>query len=139
MEYHQQPHGILKAAWTNMMHRCYNSSSGNYSYYGAKGITVCKEWKECSNSFIVWSFENGWKKGLILDRIDNEGNYSPENCRWVTRKTSNRNRSNKSTNFREKTRICSKCGIEKPLTDFHIDRKNTLNRKYVCKLCRKKK
>lgn len=68
--------------WRNMMRRCYNPSSSNYKNYGGRGITVCKKWQEYKGmeSFI----EKYWKKGLQLDRIDNDKGYSPDNCRFVT-------------------------------------------------------
>ena len=62
-----------------MMRRCYNEKSIAYKDYGAKGIVVCEEWHDREN-FRKWSHENGYVKGLRLNRIDSKGNYTPDNC-----------------------------------------------------------
>ena len=67
-----------------MMRRCYNENSVSYKDYGAKGITVCKEWHEREN-FRKWALENGYQKGMRLERIDGKGNYEPSNCRFGTK------------------------------------------------------
>lgn len=68
--------------WTNMMNRCYDPNHHSESYK-KKGVEVCEAWKDVEN-FHAWVVENGWEEGLNLDRIDNEGNYEPGNCRFVT-------------------------------------------------------
>jgi len=72
-------------AWTNMKARCYSVNAPYYKNYGGRGITVCDEWKDDFQSFFDWSIANGWQKGLTIDRKNNNGNYTPDNCRWTTR------------------------------------------------------
>jgi len=81
----------LFSVWRNMLSRCYNPKVKSYEHYGSRGITVCEEWKEAA-VFIDWGLNNGWQPGLELDREDNEGNYAPGNCRFVTRKVNANNR-----------------------------------------------
>ena len=77
--------------WHSMKARCYNSNNNNYKYYGERGIKVCKEWKNNYMMFKNWALANGYKEGLTIDRIDNDGNYCPENCRWLTKSENSRN------------------------------------------------
>lgn len=77
-----------------MIKRCYQSNNKDYKWYGERGITVCDEWKKSSKSFIDWAKKNGYKHGLWLDRIDNNGNYEPNNCRFITPQEQQRNRRN---------------------------------------------
>lgn len=79
--------------WQTMIGRCENPNRPKYRDYGGRGIKVCSEWHEARN-FVLWALNNGYKKGLQLDRIDNNGDYCPENCRFVTPKENSRNRRN---------------------------------------------
>ena len=72
--------------WAAIKQRCNNENNINYKYYGGRGITVCDEWKNDCKSFIDWSRANGYQEGLTIDRINNDGNYEPSNCRWVNMK-----------------------------------------------------
>jgi hypothetical protein len=89
-------HGLSKLpeyyVYKDMVGRCYNSNIRNYKNYGARGITVCSEWKNNPTSFVDWANLTGYKKGLSIDRIDVNGNYTPENCRWATSIEQGRNK-----------------------------------------------
>ena len=84
----------LSRIYSMMKQRCYNSKMPNFKSYGARGIAVCDEWRNDSQSFYEWAILNGYKEELTLDRIDNSGNYEPSNCRWVTAKEQSNHRSN---------------------------------------------
>jgi len=90
--------------WHSMKDRCLNPNSAVYHHYGGRGITVCPEWMEFE-PFYQWAIENGYRPGLTLDRIDNNGNYEPSNCRWVTRRQQMLNtRRNKRLTFNGETK-----------------------------------
>ena len=84
----------LYRIWADIKTRCYNSKSTNYYKYGGRGICMCDEWFESYQTFEKWALSNGYKDNLTIDRIDSFGNYKPSNCRWVTQKVQQNNRSN---------------------------------------------
>lgn len=77
---------------SNMIQRCTNPNNSFYNRYGGRGITVCPEWKTRKN-FRSWAYSHGYSDDLEIDRINNDGNYEPSNCRWVSTKENCNNRS----------------------------------------------
>lgn len=91
---HHKSKTRLYKIWLDIKQRCCNPKQKVYKWYGTKGIKVCEEWKNDFIAFEKWSIENGYAENLTIDRIDNKGNYEPNNCRWVDFKTQSRNKSN---------------------------------------------
>ena len=83
----------LYDVWWNMRDRVLNPNHQFYHRYGGRGITICKEWSSDVVTFYNWAIVNGWEKGLQIDRRDNDGNYCPENCRFVLHTKNGQNRS----------------------------------------------
>ena len=95
----QTKHGLKKhplyGVWKGIKKRCRNEKEKCYEYYGGRGISVYQEWIENFIPFFKWALENGYKKGLEIDRINNNGNYEPKNCRFITHKENCQNRRKK--------------------------------------------
>lgn len=92
---HNSCNSDLYDVWTNIKQRCLNKNNPNYKNYGGRGITICDEWINNFIKFQEWAIKNGYKKGLNIDRKDNDKGYSPENCRFITYIE---NQNNKRTN-----------------------------------------
>lgn len=87
----------LYIAWDAMKQRCYNKNNKRYKHYGGRGIKICDEWLDKENGFINfynWSMQNEYADNLTIDRIDVNGNYEPDNCRWITNKEQQSNKTN---------------------------------------------
>ena len=89
-------HGLsfhpLYHVWDNLRQRCINPNNEKYPLYGGRGINVCNEWLSDFNSFYQWAMLNGYQKGLSIDRENNDGDYTPNNCRFTTVKVQQNNR-----------------------------------------------
>ena len=98
----QKTHGLgytrLYGTWVNMKGRVFNIKNKWYSDYGGRGIIICDEWKNDFMSFYNWAMSNGYSDELSIDRIDNDGNYEPSNCRWATRIVQSRNQRTQKNN-----------------------------------------
>ena len=89
----------------SMKTRCYNKKVNEYKEYGGRGIIVCADWLNDFMNFYNWSMKNGYSDTLSIDRIDNDGNYEPNNCRWATMKEqSNNNRHNRFITYNDETK-----------------------------------
>lgn len=99
----------LKSIYKNMKSRCYNPNVPCYKHYGGRGITICDEWLNSFDSFEQWALSNGYADSLTIDRIDNDKDYSPSNCRWVSQKEQC---NNKRTNYYITYMGCTKTLME---------------------------
>ena len=99
--------------WQGMKARCLNINSKYYKRYGFRGITICDAWRDSFEAFRDWALANGYRDDLTIDRIDNGGNYCPENCRWITMKEQQNNRrSNRFITYNGKTKTVSQWASE---------------------------
>jgi hypothetical protein len=85
-------HNRVYRIWQGMHSRCYGVNGKDYVHYGGRGIKICDEWLSDFMEFYQWSAHNGYKDNLTIDRIDVDGNYCAENCRWVTTAIQNKNK-----------------------------------------------
>lgn len=103
-------HRIFKI-FVGMKTRCYNKKNKLYKYYGGKGTKVCKEWQDDFILFYNWAISNGYDDNLSIDRIDNDGDYEPDNCRWTNRYIQSQNtvmlRKNNTSGYRGVTLVPS--------------------------------
>lgn len=95
---HGLKHHTLYKVMNSMKSRCYNPNAPNYKWYGEKGINICDEWRNDFKTFYDWAIKNGWKKGLQIDRIDNNKGYFPDNCRFTTPRINTLNKQISITN-----------------------------------------
>lgn len=95
---HHLRNSRLYGVWANIKQRCYNPKNSHYNVYGERGIEMCDEWKNDFFSFYKWALKNGYDENAkygkcTIDRIDNDGNYEPSNCRWISSKEQSLNTS----------------------------------------------
>jgi hypothetical protein len=110
-------HGLRKtriySTWSAMIQRCCNENSRAYKDYGGRGITVCDEWRLSIETFHGWAVNNGYKENLTIERIENNGNYCPSNCKWIPMKDQLRNqRTSKRLTYKNQTKIAADWGRE---------------------------
>lgn len=121
---HYMSNTRLYNIWCGLKGRCHNEHDARYCDYGGRGIKVCEQWDRDFKFFYEWAINNGYQDDLTIDRINNDGDYCPENCRWADNKQQARNR---------RTNINIKIGnATKTLTEwceiFEVDYKATLSR-----------
>jgi hypothetical protein len=94
----------LYHTWQRMRQRCLNPRQPKYHRYGGRGITITKKW-DCYSSFEAWALKNGYQDGLTLDRVNNDGNYTPKNCRWVSMSENSRKKGTTKISFQDAIKI----------------------------------
>ena len=125
--HNKSTHGLSRTRiyriWSDMKNRCYNRNVPNYKNYGERGIRVCDEWLDPSK-FFEWAFNSGYTDELTIERIDLDGNYEPENCKWITLK---QQQANKTTSHIVTINGKSKC-LREWCDDYEIDYKTVHHR-----------
>ena len=124
---HNKSYTRLYRIWQKTKQRCYNENHKHFQYYGARGITVCDEWKNDFQVFYEWAINNGYSDELTIDRINVNGNYEPSNCRWATRKEQmNNTRQNRFITYNGKTQTAKQwseeLGIKYPTLQGRLQR-----------------
>lgn len=137
---HNQSKTRLYRIWQGMLKRCFDKNQPGYKDYGAKGISVCNEWRDF-NKFYDWSKLNGYNESLSIDRIDNKLGYFPENCRWATPREQaiNRRTTTLTSDGRPGLLVAEENGISPRLFRSRVDAGWDIDLAAVKPLMRKKK
>ena len=114
----------LYNTWSKLKNRVLNPKDKQYNDYGGRGITICDEWKNDFKSFYDWAMENEYSDKLSIDRIDNDGNYCPENCRWATKTIQSRNQRIRKDNTSGYRGVCYNKGNNKYVAQIKVNNKN---------------
>ena len=131
---HGKRYTRIYGIWSGMKARCYSVSDCNYPNWGGRGIVMCDEWKDNFESFYNWAINNGYSDNLSIDRINNDGNYEPSNCRWVTQAEQNRNRrDNVYLTYNGETMTCAEWSRELGLYVGTVN--NRLHKGYSVEEC----
>ena len=130
-KYEKGSNSRLYHIWQDIKQRCYNPNEKKFSDYGERGISVCDEWKNDYENFCNWAYKNGYDENALfgkcsIDRINVNGNYEPNNCRWVDFKTQGRNKRNNRIIEYDKERYTASEFCEK----FNLNYKTFMNRIY---------
>lgn len=105
MAQHKMSTTKLYRKWRSIKARCFVESNKSYKDYGGRGITVCMSWLKFEN-FRDWAFKSGYKEGLFIERVNNDGDYCPENCEWTTNAEQQRNKRNVIFDVVNGERLC---------------------------------
>ena len=134
-------HGYVKTRlytiWTNMLQRVSNEKTKTFQNYGARGIAVCDEWKDFI-AFRDWALANGYSENLTIDRINNDGNYEPNNCRWTNILVQARNtrklRADNTTGYRGVVKRTLKDGSYSFVAQINVNSKKIGIGTFKCRL-----
>lgn len=107
--------------WHSIIDRCYNPNCPQYHHYGGRGIEMCREWREHPEAFCEWAIANGYTDELTIDRVDFNGNYEPNNCRWITMNKQQVNkRNNVRITYNGKTQCVAEWARELGVNQFNL-------------------
>lgn len=116
----------MRSSWNAMKRRCNDENGRHYKYYKAKGIEICKKWEIFS--LFYEDMGSTWRKGLQIDRIDNNKGYYPENCRWATAKEQQRNKTSTKLSLEKANQIRNSNLSQRELAEIYSVQQNTISR-----------